>query len=284
MKKMLYLLLLATSASFADEPACPVPLETVRAGIQESLDLYDQFDFDAFQTRFELLVAEIECADAPLSRADVFQVYQLQGLDALVSEGRERMVASLRAMIAVRPDYTLPEELAAPGSTMAEAYAEAKQAEDAGGPELQGEGAWYVDGVMGVTELPAARVVVIQHLGEDQGLKTWILDGDSPPDSLAEYLASGAEPLEIPPTVAGEAASSSVHRSRTLALGGAASVAVAVAGFAVAGSAYQRFPDEPDRSKAESLESLNHGATLAGGAFALAGGGLLVGAMIKGEW
>ena len=167
---------------------------------------------------------------------------------------------------------------------MAEAYAEAKQAEDAGGPELQGEGAWYVDGVMGVTELPAARVVVIQHLGEDQGLKTWILDGDSPPDSLAEYLASGAEPLEIPPTVAGEAASSSVHRSRTLALGGAASVAVAVAGFAVAGSAYQRFPDEPDRSKAESLESLNHGATLAGGAFALAGGGLLVGAMIKGEW
>ena len=282
---MLAILLLATSATLAAEPQCPVPLETVRAGIQESLDLYDQFEFDAFQTRFELLVAEIECADAPLSRADVFQVYQLQGLDALVSEGQDRMVAALRAMIAVRPDYTLPEELAAPGSTMAEAYAEAKQAEEAEGSELQGDGAWYVDGVMGVTELPAARVVVIQHMGEDQGLKTWILDGDSPPDSLAEYLSSGgAEPLEIPPTTSGDGASSGGRLSRTLALSGAASAAVAVAGFAVAGSAYGRFPDEPDLAKAQSLENLNHSATIAGGAFALAGGGLLVGAMIKGEW
>jgi hypothetical protein len=282
---MLAILLLAASASFADEPACPVPIKDIRAGIEESLALYDQFEFDAFQERFGQLMAQIECADAPLSRADVFQVYQLQGLDALVSEGQDRMVAALRAMIAVRPDYTLPEELAAPGSTMAEAYAQAKQAETGEGQPLQGEGAWYVDGVMGVTELPEARVVVIQHLGEDQGLKTWVLDGHSQPESLAQYLQrSGGQPLEIPPTPGGDGAGFGGRLSRTLALGGAASAAVAVAGFAVAGSAYNRFPDEPDRAKAESLESLNHGATLAGGAFALVGGGLLVGAVIKGQW
>ena len=277
-------LILTASLAFAAEPQCPVPLETVRAGIQESLDLYDQFEFDAFQVRFELLMAEIGCAEAPLSRADVFQVYQLQGLDALVAEGRERMVAALRAMIAVRPDYTLPEDLAAPGSTMAEAYAEAKQAEEGEGSELQGDGAWYVDGVMGVTELPAARVVVIQYLSDDEGLKTWIFDGQSTPESLASHLGSGGEPLVLPPETASTGSGSTGHLSRTLALGGAASAAVAIAGFAVAGSAYKSFPDEADISKAQSLESLNHGATIAGGVFAVAGGGLLAGAVIRGEW
>ena len=282
---MLTLILLVTSGSFAQEHACPVPLADVRAGIEESLALYDQFEFDAFQQRFERLMAEVECAEAPLSRSDVFQVYQLQGLDALVSEGQDRMVAALKAIIAVRPDYTLPEDLAAPGSTMAEAYAQAKQSETTEGQRLQGEGAWYVDGELGVTELPEARVVVIQHIGEDQGLKTWVLDGHTQPESLAQYLQQSAgQPLEIPPTPAADSGGSGGHLSRTLALGGAASAAVAVAGFAVAGSAYSRFPDEPDRTKADSLESLNHGATIAGGAFALAGGGLLVGAMIKGEW
>ena len=282
---MLTAILLATAASVAAEPACPVPLADIRAGVKESLALYDEFEFDAFQVRFERLLAEVECAEAPLSRADVFQVYQLQGLDALVAEGQDRMVAALRAMIAVRPDYTLPEELAAPGSTMAEAYTQAKQTEEAGGPALQGEGAWYVDGVMGVTELPAARVVVVQHLGEGQGLETWILDGESPPESLAQYLATGgARPLDLPSTGGREAGGSGGHLSRTLALSGAASAAVAVAGFAVAGSAYGKFPDEPDRAKAESLQSLNHGATIAGGVFAVAGGGLLAGAVFKGEW
>lgn len=280
---MLPALLLATSVGFAQEPACPVPVADIRAGVEEALALYDQFEFDAFQARFDRLVAEVECADAPLSRADVFQIYQLQSLDALVSEGQDRMVAALRAMIAVRPGYTLPEELAAPGSTMAEAYSQAKQAEDASEASLQGEGAWYVDGVMGVNQLPEARVVVIQHIEGDQGLRTWILEGDTPPESLAQYLATGGEPLEMPP-VGGARQGSSGHLSRTLALSGAASAAVAVAGFAIASSAYKRFPDEPDIATAQSLESLNHGATIAGGVFAVAGGGLLVGAVIKGEW
>ena len=282
---MLSAILLTTSLGFAAEAECPVALDDIRGGIQEALDLYDQFEFDAFQTRFDQLVAEVECADAPLSRADVFQVYQLQGLDALVAEGRERMVAALRAMIAVRPDYTLPEDLAAPGSTMAEAYTQAKQAQIGEAQKLEGEGAWYVDGVLGVTVLPAARVVVIQHMGEEQGLETWILDGESPPESLAQYLSSGvAQPLDIPPSGGVDAGSPGGHVSRTLALSGAASAAVAVAGFAVAGSAYTRFPDEPDRAKAQSMESLNHGATIAGGVFAVAGGGLLAGAVIRGEW
>ena len=283
---MLSALLLTASLGLAAEPECPVPLESIRGGIQEALGPDDQFEFDAFQARFDLLVAEIECADAPLSRADVFQVYQLQGLDALVAEGRERMVAALRAMIAVRPDYTLPEELAAPGGTMAEAYAAAKQTQVTSVLPLPGEGAWYVDGVLGVTELPAARVVVIQHLPDSDGMvKTWILDGQSQPESLSAYLGGrGGEPLVIPPATTSTGSGSTGHLSRTLALSGAASAAIAVAGFAVAGSAYQRFPDEADQAKAQSLESLNHGGTIAGGVFAVAGGGLLAGAVIKGEW
>jgi hypothetical protein len=283
---MLTAIFLTTSLGFAAEPECPAPLENIRDGIQEAIALYDQFEFDAFQDRFDRLATEIECADGPLSRADVFQVYQLQGLDALVAEGRERMVAALRAMIAVRPDYTLPEELAAPGSTMAEAYAAAKQTQVINGLTLQGAGTWYVDGVLGVTELPAARVVVIQHLPDSDGLmKTWILDGQSQPESLAGYLGGGGgELLVIPPATAGSGSGSTGHLSRTLALSGAASAAIAVAGFAVAGSAYQRFPDEADQAKAQSIESLNHGATIGGGVFALAGGGLLAGAVIRGEW
>ena len=281
---MLAILLLTTAVTFADEPACPASVDVIRAGAREVLSLYDQFEFDAFQERFAQLMDQVECAEAPLSRADVFQVYQLQGLDALVSEGQERMVAALRAMIAVRPDYTLPEELAAPGSTMAEAYAQAKQSEAAEGQQLQGEGAWYVDGVMGVRELPEARVVVIQHLGEEQGLKTWILDGQVQPESLASYLGRGGEPLAIPPNNAGTGSGAGGRLSQTLALSGAASAAVAVAGFAVAGSAHKRFPDEPNLARAQSLESLNHGATIAGGVFAVAGGGLLAGAVIRGEW
>ena len=282
---MLAALLLTTAVSMAADPSCPVGVDAIRGAAQETLGLYDQFEFDAFHARFDQLVAELQCAQGPLSRADAFQVYQLQGLDALVAEDRDRMVAALRAMIAVRPDYTLPEDLAAPGSTMAEAYAAAKQAELVAGQALRAEGAWYIDGVMGVTELPVDRAVLVQHQVEGAALETWLLDGGRQPESLAVYLPTGGgKPLVIPPRGVGESGSSGRHLSRTLALSGAASAAVAVAGFAVAGSAYKRFPDESNRSKAQSLEGLNHGASIAGGVFAVAGGGLLAGAVIRGEW
>jgi hypothetical protein len=103
------------------------------------------------------------------------------------------------------------------------------------------------------------------------------------PDSLSGFLAVTAAPAVV------DAAPAPVetmrrHASRALALGGAASVAVAAAGFAVAGSAYGRFPEAEDRPSAEALESLNHGGIAAGGAFAAIGGGLVLGAVIKGEW
>ncbi len=282
---MLLLLALTTTLAFADEPACPASADAIRTGIREAIGLYDEFEFDSFQARFDRLATELECAATPLSRADAFQVYQLQSLDALVSEDQAGMVAALRAMIAVRPDYELPEELAAPGSTMAEAYAMAKQAEATAGTPLAAEGAWYVDGVMGVSELPADRAALVQHLADRQDLETWLLDGQTQPDSLASYLPvvdDGKRELVLTPSTS--RTDSSGHLSRTLALSGAASAAVAIAGFAVAGSAYQRFPDEDDRTAAQSLESLNHGATIAGGVFAVAGGGLLAGAVVRGEW
>jgi len=288
---MLTFLALAASVVGATEPSCPAAADAIRASASEALALYDAFEFDAFEVRFDQLVAEVHCSDDVLSRADAFQLYQLQGLDGLLAEDSERMVAALRAMIAVRPDYTLPQELAAPGSTMAEAYTTASQAEPTAGKALDSEGTWYVDGVMGVIELPGARSVLVQHLEKRDKLTTWFLDGQSVPESLSEYLSdqapasasadSGGAPAG---TSDGGSAKSGGHLSRKLALGGAASAAVAVAGFVVAGSAYSRFPDAADREEAESLDALNQGAAVAGGVFAAAGGGLLVGALIRGEW
>lgn len=135
---------------------------------------------------------------APLSHADEFQLYQLPGLDALVL--MTRTAWWLCCMTAVRPDYNLPEDLAAPGSSMTEAYTSAKQTEAVVEQSLRGEGAWYVAGVMGVTELPAERAVLVQHLLKSQALETWPLDGGVQPDCLATYLPGGAGvPLTIPP-------------------------------------------------------------------------------------
>ena len=122
-------------------------------------------------------------------------------------------------------------------------------------------------------------------MAEGQEYETWLLDGQTQPDSLAPYLlGAGDEKQELVLTPSTSKTASSGHLSRTLALSGAASAAVAIAGFAVAGSAYRRFPDEADRTAAQSLEILNHGATIAGGVFAVAGGGLLAGAVVRGEW
>ncbi|MFH1469272.1 MAG: hypothetical protein ABIO70_33115 [Pseudomonadota bacterium] len=282
---MLALFALVATIALAAEPACPAAPETLRAEMQQALQDYEAMEADAFLGHVQQLVADAGCVTAPLSRSDAFQLYQLQSLYAFVNDDHEGMRASLRAMLAVRPEYVLPEDLAAPGSTMAEAYAAVKQAPPAASAPLQGGDTWYVDGVMGVAELPGERAALVQHLAASGTLETWLISGGALPEGLAAHLeSSGATPLADAAHRPSPTASHQGHPSRTLAIGGAASAALAVAGFAVASSAYHRFPDATDRTKAESLEGLNHGATIAGGVCAAAGGGLLLGAVISGRW
>ena len=186
---MLPIFLLIGAIAGAAEPVCPATPAAIQSGAKEAKGHYEDFEFEAFQTRYEQLVAEVRCASAPLLQDAVFQVYELQVIAAQLSKDHGRMVATLRGLLAVRPDYLLPEDLAAPGSALDAAFQEARAITDDPSRPLVDAGTWYVDGDEGNRNLPEARAALIQHAASDTDFRTWLVDGGSLPRDLTRLAA-----------------------------------------------------------------------------------------------
>lgn len=112
------------------------------------------------------------------------------------------------------------------------------------------------------------------------------------PDSaaVAESEPNPAGEQEIPSTssyttaVPGDVSAAESHPSRGLLVGGLMTTAVAVAGFALAEAFEADFSSSGSYSTYESKYNTAVGVTLASTAAGVAGGGLILGAVIKGEW
>lgn len=159
--------------------------------------------------------------------------------------------------------------------------------------------AWYVRG----GELP--EEVAVLAGGEDEAaaaeaggegereeLDSGVGESESGDDSEAGNAVAETEPaaptadpvladLSAQP-VSGEGRAP--HASRRLLLGGSAMLVAAAAGIGFGEWKQQEMLEAEDESTAQSLYTVGLATTLGGAALGLAGGGLVIGAVVRGEW
>ena len=287
--------------------ACPADAAVLRADLQAAEQAYKDWAWADFDQDLAEVRADLGCLNEVLSGPDSQAVHALFVLVGARTQNAELAQAAFGGLLAADLDYAPELVLAPKGSLLRDAYERALAAEPAAGEPLP-EGAWFVDGKPGVTELPSQRTSVVQLLSGGGVFESWYVEGAGLPAGLADRLVAEPAPVSAappPPTpveptaepgdtdlveaaerqdLAPAPRDKGAHRSRGLLLGGVALAAVGAGGM-VYGEVLEGQMDDVDaRRTAKSMYQVGLATTFGGYALGAAGGALVVGAVVKGRW
>ncbi len=225
---------------------CPATAEQLAEQLAAGLAAFEQMDAEAFRLAREGAQERLGCVDRALSMEEAAEYHLLMALDAYLSQDPERTVAALRSVVALRPSYKLPRNLAPPGNLLLELHREARKplyAPQMALLEVQ-QASFYVDGQQAL-ERPSERPAVLQLLSES-GEVAWsgylptgahlpvsVIAAVTEEDRMVVY--EGGVPKPAPEPLVPEVGTESEPQgpSRALAFG-AGGAAVAAAGLLTA--------------------------------------------------
>jgi len=244
---------------------------------------------------------DLGCLSEVVSSSDAREVHQLFAYVGARTQDIQLAQAAFQGLLALEHDYEPNAAHAPRGSLLRQAFDQAVTA--GGGPTqpLPASG-WFVDGKPGAKAVPTERVAVVQLLESDGGFRSWYVEDQGLPDELAVRLSDvGAEPNmsesglsqlpsttqalpEAPPRTSEQRPHDEGHASRGLFIGGVAMAVVGAAGLAYAEVQQGQLAGIKEESAAREQYERGLGFTLAGSALGLTGSGLILGAVIKGQW
>lgn len=296
-------LLLLTLSSV--QATCPANVDSLRIAVDSALEAYDKWVWTAFAEQVATVRADVSCLQQVPAQGDLERLHLLHALVAYRASDVEGMRAAFKAVLAVSPNYSPPESLAAIGSDLRKAWEEARKTGPGAIRPLGMGGSWYVDGRAGATEIPTERKALVQLVEPNGELLSWYLEakgeyGDifeqkppsqsnrSPlgffrfvpkPEPPQQENALVPSPIEPKPSSPG--AESRLSRTLAWSALGAGIATGAAWGYGV--YSYGRWEESPD-SQADRWLRVNHASMITSGALGLATSGLLIGAVVKGEW
>jgi len=283
---------------------CPAGADVLRADVQAAAKAYDDWAWEDFDAGMAAVRQELGCLTEVVPSADVEAVYHLFALAGARRQDAGSAEAAFRGVLTLEPGYEPALALAAQGSLLRGAWERAVEA-GPGPVRPLPAGAWFVDGHAGVRELPVERAALVQHLESSGRLRSWYLDGGGLPPDMEGLLASPVAAAPGPPTPAPPAPAPVVpaaspsaalpasprpastpggHPSRALLLSGLASAAVGVGGLIVGEACQATMMDAQKEARAEKYYHYGLASTFGGWALTATGGGLALGAVIKGRW
>jgi hypothetical protein len=286
---VLLVLLIAAPSSRA---ACPADTGTLRADVQVAAKAYDDWAWEEFDRALAAVRADLGCLTEVVPSSDVEPVYRLFALAGARQQDAGLAEAAFRGALVLEPGYEPDPALAPQGSLLRRAWDQARAA-GPGAVQPLPAGTWFVDGRPRSTELPTERVALVQFQGSGAVL-SWYLDGGAlPPDLWARLAPQIPEPAApVPALVAAPPADLPArpvparggHPSRALLISGLAAAAVGAGGLVVGESCQATMMAATEEAQAEKYYHYGLASTFGGWALAAAGGGLVVGAVVKGRW
>lgn len=292
---------------------CPASGEDLAEHVDAAATAYLAWEFESFDAHVEQVRTDLGCLEdlvSPPLAAEVHEVFAMLGArqgDIPLS------LNAFRGILAADPDYVPDKDFAAKGSVIHQAWQQAGswQAGSRKGEKVRplpaGGGAeWVLDGHRRASALPTDRAVLVQYIDPQGAHHSGYHRGGVLPPDLEQMLAppksetagvkgdSGAEPTDSAPTVGTSPSYTAIvptpsavpqaHRSRGLLVGGLVGTAAAVVGFGVAESMEKNLHEAETYSEYMSRYNTGMAVTLSSTAASVVGGGLILGAVIKGEW
>jgi hypothetical protein len=259
--------------------ACPADATALRGDIATADGAYEDWAWEVFDASVTAVRQDLGCLTVVVSEADAAAAHRIFALAGARSRDEALAVNAFRGLLAMQPGYELDRVLAPEGSTLRSAWEQARALGPGAGQPLP-EGSWFLDGRSDARIVPIERAAVVQQHSAEGELRSWYLDGGELPASLQDRL--GAAIATSPPVA--PVAGPEGHASRTMLLSGAALAAVGVGALFGGEALENRMMQAETLADAESLHKAGMGATFGGLGLGAAGAGLVIGAVIKGQW
>lgn len=271
----------------AARAACPASAADVREEVEAGISAYESWAWEEFRSRLVRADRDVDCLSEVLPRPDVARLHLLHAMGAALEKDATAATRAFRGVLAASPAWSPPADVAAPGSLLHDAFDVAREAGVGGSTALRA-GTWYVDGRASATTVPTDRTALVQKLVTGAELRSWYLDGNGVPDDMLPDVLPDVLPSRPPePSPVATHVTTRSHRrhgSRGLAIAGGAVAVASGVGWGLAVVTHRSFGETLDPADAERLATLNHGAVVGAGLLGAGAGGLLVGALVKGEW
>lgn len=256
--------LMATAAAEpTSTPVCPArssDLLARSARIEAARAAQDQ---ERLQSEGDALRAEVSCLTEAVSPPAAARLHFALALVAFDQQDLPAVSAGFRSARRVDPAF-MPDPILMPeGGRLRSLWNEADK--QAGPPIPVASGFWLLDGLPGGSTIPSGQALTIQQTQQGRVTDSYL-------------LISGRDPLP-PPLL-----STTRHRSRWIATSGGAAALLGAGGLALAGWSRSEFRAEADDDRADAMDSLNRASALSGYALTALSGGLIVGAVVVGEW
>ncbi len=253
--------------------ACPASAWDLSARADRAVAAYERLEVERFQAEALELSLELPCLAEPASPEAAARVHLVVALNAWTQRDEDRVHEALRGLLSLQPDYQPGVSLAPEGSGLAAAFERAREAGPGSSASIPGL-PLVVDGHPRAP-LPTDRAAVVQW-NVESGLQS-------------RYAWAGALDAELRRTARISAAAQglpdpSSHRSRPLAIAGAATGVVALLGARQANDAYGAFHETDSLSEAQRYYTRNRVFALGSGLAAAGSAGLLLGAVVVREW
>jgi len=284
------IMLAATSWTTTAQAACPANLTAVRATLDQTLRTYDDWAWDKFKAEVTGLEEEIGCITQVLNPTDAGRIHLIMGLNAGLNQREQDAMRSFQALLWVNPEFLPTDDQMAPGSLLRSAFETAQQTPSTLVKPLllDTETTWAIDGQRGAGSLPVDRAVIVQKLQSNEVQSSWYVVDHPLPDALASQMKLGEEtsPAVAPESLASSATrvSRTGHGSRNLAIGAGAVALGSGLALAKAKLTHDAFLLEADDESADTLMKQNHWAAGAGYGMGAVAGGLVVAAIVHGNW
>lgn len=277
---------------------CPADAAALRADVQAAVRAYDDWAWEDFDLAVAALRADLGCLTEVLPSADAEAVHRTFALAGARSQDAGLAEAALRGLLAIEPGYEPEVALAPQGSLLRQAWESARVAGPGPGHPLPA-GTWFVDGSLGLTDLPTERAALVQLRENGGGIQSWYLDGGDLPAGLQDHLAVAEPVAPVPEPVVSVAPAPAAlpstppapavsnrggHPSRALLVSGIAGLAAGVGGLVFSEACHTALMDANKEARAERYYHLGLASTFGGLALGATGSGLVVGAVVKGRW
>ncbi len=259
------------------QAACPVGVVELGEQAAAAVVAYEQLEVERFQTLAHELVEGVPCLDQHVSPDAAAQLHLVTALDAWTRRDEEQVHAALRALLALQPTFEPGIVVAPEGGGMAAAFERARVAGP--GREQAAQGLLVVvDGRQGAA-LPLERAALVQWTATSGALQSRY-DWEGQLGAELRTSATLGAGVGITPSEPERRS----HRSRGLAIAGAATGVLALVGASQANESWTDFHETDSWDDAQRYYTRNRTFAVGSGVAAAGTAGLMIGALVVWEW
>jgi len=170
--------------------ACPASVVALHGAALAGLDAWQQGNALVFEADLRAIQADAPCISDIVPPNDARMVHLLHAIQASHANDETGALWAFRGVVAVDPNYRLPDTVTNANGPLAKALEKARATEKLT-EAMTGPGAWFVDGVS-TESIPLERAAFVQVRATNGAITSWYVSGPNLPSDLARTLLMAA--------------------------------------------------------------------------------------------